>query len=131
MASGESDGSRRRKARSSIAIRLSKTSRSFSESPVVGSRAPRTQAFTRISGLRPFQYEPRAVSVCPWTAFRSFCASLGHWEVRGYGPWALEESATGSVIGRAGLHLDHLFFNLPDGWRADVERLNERWGSDH
>jgi len=37
------------------------------------------------------------------SAFRSFCASLGHWEVRGYGPWALEESATGSVIGRAGL----------------------------
>lgn len=37
------------------------------------------------------------------TAFRSFCASLGHWEARGYGPWALEERATGRVVGRAGL----------------------------
>ncbi len=37
------------------------------------------------------------------TAFRSFCASIGHWSVRGYGPWAIEERATGRYLGRAGL----------------------------
>jgi RimJ/RimL family protein N-acetyltransferase len=37
------------------------------------------------------------------SAFRSFCASIGHWAVRGYGPWAVEERASGRVVGRAGL----------------------------
>src|SRR2546430_854163 len=37
------------------------------------------------------------------TAFRSFCAAIGHWIVRGYGPWAVEERASGRLIGRAGL----------------------------
>ena len=37
-----------------------------------------------------------------WSAFRSFCANIGHWTVRGFGPWAVEESATGALIGRAG-----------------------------
>lgn len=29
------------------------------------------------------------------------------------------------------LRLDHLFLDLPDGWRARVERLDDRLGSDH
>lgn len=36
-------------------------------------------------------------------AFRSMCAYLGHWHLRGYGPWAVEERASGAFIGRAGL----------------------------
>ena len=36
-------------------------------------------------------------------AFRSFCANIGHWEIRGYGPWAVEERASGRFVGRAGL----------------------------
>jgi endonuclease/exonuclease/phosphatase family metal-dependent hydrolase len=35
------------------------------------------------------------------------------------------------VFGRLGFHLDHLFFSLPNGWRGEVSRLDERWGSDH
>jgi RimJ/RimL family protein N-acetyltransferase len=31
-------------------------------------------------------------------------ASLGQWELRGTGQWALEERATGVVVGRAGSH---------------------------
>ena len=34
---------------------------------------------------------------------------LGHWRLRGYGLWALEEAATGRLAGRVG------FFN-PEGW---------------
>ncbi len=37
------------------------------------------------------------------TAFRTLCAYLGHWQLRGYGPWAVEERATGAFVGRAGL----------------------------
>jgi RimJ/RimL family protein N-acetyltransferase len=36
-------------------------------------------------------------------AFRTMCAFMGHWYLRGYGPWAVEERATGTFIGRAGL----------------------------
>ena len=37
------------------------------------------------------------------TAFRSFCAVIGHWTARGYGMWAVEERATRRHIGGAGL----------------------------
>ncbi len=36
-------------------------------------------------------------------AFRTMCAYMGHWDLRGYGPWAVEERATGAFVGRAGL----------------------------
>lgn len=36
-------------------------------------------------------------------AFRTMCAFMGHWYLRGYGPWAVEERATGAFVGRAGL----------------------------
>jgi len=36
-------------------------------------------------------------------AFRSMCAYVGHWHLRGYGPWAVEERATGLFLGRSGL----------------------------
>ena len=35
--------------------------------------------------------------------------ALDQWKSRGFGPWAAEEKASGSVIGRIGL-------NYPDGW---------------
>jgi len=34
---------------------------------------------------------------------------LGHWQLRGYGLWAIEENTTGQLIGRAGFH-------NPEGW---------------
>lgn len=42
-------------------------------------------------------------------AWRSMASFLGHWALRGYGMWALEEKATGALVGRAG------FLN-PEGW---------------
>lgn len=42
-------------------------------------------------------------------AWGSMARILGHWQLRGYGMWALEERATGSFIGRAG-------FIEPEGW---------------
>jgi RimJ/RimL family protein N-acetyltransferase len=44
-------------------------------------------------------------------AWRALAASLGHWELRGYGMWALEETATGAFLGQVGM------FN-PEGWIA-------------
>jgi RimJ/RimL family protein N-acetyltransferase len=42
-------------------------------------------------------------------AWRQMAMFLGHWQLRGYGVWAMEERATGVLVGRVGL------FN-PDGW---------------
>ena len=44
-----------------------------------------------------------------WEAWRQMAMIIGHWQLRGYGPWAVEERSTGKVIGRIG------FFN-PEGW---------------
>jgi RimJ/RimL family protein N-acetyltransferase len=42
-------------------------------------------------------------------AWRQMALIIGHWELRGYGLWAVEECATGALVGRLG------FFN-PEGW---------------
>lgn len=42
-------------------------------------------------------------------AWRQMAMIVGHWHLRGYGPWAVEERASGSLVGRIG------FFN-PEGW---------------
>jgi RimJ/RimL family protein N-acetyltransferase len=44
-------------------------------------------------------------------AWRHMSFMVGHWQLRGYGPWAVEEKATGRLIGRIG------FLN-PVGWPA-------------
>lgn len=42
-------------------------------------------------------------------AWRQMAMYLGHWALRGYGTWAVEERATGAFVGRIGLH-------NPEGW---------------
>lgn len=44
-------------------------------------------------------------------AWRHMAFHIGHWEMRGYGHWAVEEKATGKFVGRIG------FLN-PVGWPA-------------
>jgi RimJ/RimL family protein N-acetyltransferase len=42
-------------------------------------------------------------------AWRQMAMLAGHWHLRGFGMWAVEERSTGTFIGRVGLH-------FPDGW---------------
>lgn len=42
-------------------------------------------------------------------AWRQMAFILGHWQLKGYGMWAVEEAATGKFAGRVG------FLN-PEGW---------------
>ncbi len=57
-------------------------------------------------------------------AWRQMAAMVGHWVLRGYGHWAVVETASGAFLGRAGLW-------RPEGW-PDVEvgwsLLPEHWG---
>jgi RimJ/RimL family protein N-acetyltransferase len=41
--------------------------------------------------------------------WRMMCSMVGHWHMRGYGPYALEEKSTGVVLGTVG-------FYYPNDW---------------
>jgi RimJ/RimL family protein N-acetyltransferase len=43
--------------------------------------------------------------------WRHMAMILGHWVLRGYGMWGVEELASGRLVGRVGFH-------NPDGWPA-------------
>jgi RimJ/RimL family protein N-acetyltransferase len=42
-------------------------------------------------------------------AWRQMAMFVGHWHLRGFGTWALEERASGQLVGRVGCH-------YPEGW---------------
>jgi RimJ/RimL family protein N-acetyltransferase len=42
-------------------------------------------------------------------AWRQMAMLAGHWHLRGFGMWAVEERSTGAFVGRVGLH-------YPEGW---------------
>jgi RimJ/RimL family protein N-acetyltransferase len=42
-------------------------------------------------------------------SWRQMATILGHWALRGYGPWAVEERGSGRLLGRLG-------FFKPEGW---------------
>ncbi len=64
---------------------------------------------------------PRGVGA----AWRNIALLVGHWQLRGYGQWAVVEKATGALVGRAGLW-------YPEGWPGiEVGWLirRSRWGN--
>ena len=85
--------------------------------------------------------------LCREDAWRRMAYFVGHWELRGFGQWALVEPASGELIGRAGLlepegwpglevgwlvareHWGHGF--APEAGRASMEWAREELGADH
>jgi RimJ/RimL family protein N-acetyltransferase len=57
-------------------------------------------------------------------AWRSMAQLLGHWQLRGYGLWAVEEKQTGAFVGRIGLIYPEGWPALEVGWLID----RDRWG---
>jgi RimJ/RimL family protein N-acetyltransferase len=57
--------------------------------------------------------------------WRQMASFIGHWELRGYGVWAVEEKSSGEFVGRVGLW-------YPDGWPG-LEVIwtiaRSRWGN--
>ena len=60
----------------------------------------------------------------PADAWRSMAVFLGHWSLRGYGQWALEERESGRFVGRAGLWNPHGWPGLEVGWAV----APDHWG---
>lgn len=57
-------------------------------------------------------------------AWRSLAAHVGHWSLRGYGMWVVEEKAGGAFVGRIG-------FFQPEGWpgfELGWALAREHWG---
>ncbi len=52
-------------------------------------------------------------------AWRQMAAFAGHWSLRGFGTWAVEERDTGAMVGRVGLHHPEGWPGLEVGWTLD------------
>ena len=57
-------------------------------------------------------------------AWRSMAFHSGHWQLRGFGQWAVELKETGRLIGRIGLFMPEGWPGLEVGWLLD----REYWG---
>ena len=56
--------------------------------------------------------------------WRAMCGMIGHWQIRGYGPYAVEEKSTGNVLGTVG-------FWYPNNWPEPEIKwalAREYWG---
>ena len=60
----------------------------------------------------------------PDRAWHALAHLLGHWELRGYGMWAVTDRATGEVLGRVGLYHPEGWPGTELGWLLD----RSRWG---
>ena len=56
--------------------------------------------------------------------WRQMCTLIGHWEVRGYGFFSMEEKATGEWVGRTGPWFPHGFPGQEVGWSV----VRAHWG---
>jgi RimJ/RimL family protein N-acetyltransferase len=60
----------------------------------------------------------------PHEAWLDLAVLTGHWLLRGYGHWALEELASGELVGRVGLYYPPDWPGLEVGWTV----AREHWG---
>jgi RimJ/RimL family protein N-acetyltransferase len=58
-------------------------------------------------------------------AWRHMAMLNGIWTLRGYGQWAIEEKASGALVGRAGVWFPEGFPGIEAGWVIG----REHWGS--
>ena len=66
----------------------------------------------------------REGALSPGDAWREMAVLAGHWALKGYGHWALEELESGALVGRAGLLQPPEWPALEVGWMVD----RKRWG---
>jgi RimJ/RimL family protein N-acetyltransferase len=63
-------------------------------------------------------------AMSPAAAWRDMAMLAGHWVLRGFGHWVLEERESGRVVGRAGLNHPPDYPGLEVGWLL----AREDWG---
>jgi RimJ/RimL family protein N-acetyltransferase len=60
----------------------------------------------------------------PHEAFVDMSMLTGHWALRGFGHWALEDLESGELVGRAGLYYPPDWPGMEVGWTV----AREQWG---
>jgi RimJ/RimL family protein N-acetyltransferase len=63
-------------------------------------------------------------ALTPGEAWRHMAQMAGHWALKGFGNWVLEELDSGEVVGRAGLYFPAGWPDLEVGWLV----AREHWG---
>ncbi|WP_329741023.1 GNAT family N-acetyltransferase [Dyella sp. A6] len=63
-------------------------------------------------------------------AWRSLAMLIGHWQLRGYGMWALELKDTGEFIGRVGLFHPEGWPDLELGWMLKPEHRHRGFATE-
>jgi RimJ/RimL family protein N-acetyltransferase len=63
-------------------------------------------------------------------AWRSLAMLIGHWQLRGYGMWALELKENGEFIGRAGLFHPEGWPDLELGWMLKPEHRHHGYATE-
>lgn len=102
-----------------------------------GLTEPHLDDFTRI------QFDARVAEwvgglpdpVPPWAeqreeTWRVMALFMGHWAIRGFGQWALVETATGRLVGRAGLWQPEGWPGVEVGWLVDPDRWGEGFATE-
>ena len=81
--------------------------------------------YARITGdAETMRFIARGAPLARDEAWRSLAYVIGHWWIRGYGLWAVEEKASGALVGRIGLYRPEGWPGLEVGWLV----ARERWG---
>ena len=63
-------------------------------------------------------------------AWRSMAMLLGHWQLRGYGMWAIELKDSGKFIGRVGLHRPEGWPDLELGWMLQADQRGHGYATE-
>jgi RimJ/RimL family protein N-acetyltransferase len=82
-------------------------------------RAPRGEDLDEWAAIMADPDVARYIAPAPLTrdeAWRSIAATLGHWQLRGYGAWAVERKSDGAMIGRVGMINPEGWPGLEIGW---------------
>lgn len=83
------------------------------------------ETFARIlSDAETMTYLGEGVPIPRDEAWRKFAFLINHWVLRGYGMWAIEEKASGQVVGHVGVFYPEEWPELEVGWTL----LREHWG---
>jgi len=72
----------------------------------------------------PQVMDPLGGTLTRAAAWRQMTVYLGHWMLRGFGMWVLEEKTTGRLAGRTGLWMPEGWPALEVGWALS----REQWG---
>ncbi len=61
-------------------------------------------------------------------AWRTYCSIIGHWVLRGFGFWALEDKATGAYVGHVGIHYPEDWPDVEIGWGIHPDYQQSGYG---